>query len=282
MKTPWIIPLVLCAACGGHQPTEQKKDTVPDTPKVVKHIAADTPIVEPVAKMMDTVVSRPGKTLVFTTDLNYDSIPDTISLRTLARDPLAYDNITVSIAHHGRQSFKSASNWYQVDNDFPQANTDTNFTRYFYLARNGTETLLVLFGWVGEVERSEFAIIRINDNRPRLVFDQNHWKDNFIEVVRFVRDMDGDGRFEFGYGHLTEGISGPEISDGIITPYNPTIVYTVDDSLILNKPMMKKFNEESYVFAGYEPTDAIKVFCPEDRTKKCYIARDLIKKQRTR
>jgi len=273
MKIKWIAPLILCMACGSHQAVEQqRKDAVPDTTKTITGVVSDSSATAPML-MKDTVREPPGPVLVFVTDLNYDSIPDTISLRTLAKDTLSYDRITVSIARYGKQSFTSASSWYQVDKDFPGGVDNAYPTSYFFLAKNGVETVLALFGWVGEVDRDEFSIIRIKDNIPRMVFDQHHWKDNFIERVEFIRDMDNDGRFEFGYGHLTDGVEGKQDGlEGFVGQYVPTLVYTIDDSLVLNKPVMKKYNQEHYIFAGYEP-GGVMIFRPNDTTKKLRVWR---------
>jgi hypothetical protein len=227
--------------------------------------------VAPVVEKEDMRKHLSGQTLVFTTDLNYDSIPDTISLRTLAKDTLSYDSITISIAHYGKRSFKSASSWSQVDKDFSGRKGNAYPTNYFFLAKNGVESVLALFGWVGETERAEFSIIRIKDNLPKMVFDQNHWEDNFIEVVAFIKDMDNDGRFEFGYRHLTDGVDGKQDGlEGFVGSYVPILVYTIDDSLVLNKSVMKKYNEEHYIFAGYEG-GGVMIFRPNDARKKLRV-----------
>jgi len=124
---------------------------------------------------------------------------------------------------------------------------------------------------VGETERAEFSIIRIKDNLPKMVFDQNHWEDNFIEVVAFIKDMDNDGRFEFGYRHLTDGVDGKQDGlEGFVGSYVPILVYTIDDSLVLNKSVMKKYNEEHYIFAGYEG-GGVMIFRPNDASKKLRV-----------
>jgi hypothetical protein len=230
----------------------------------------DSPVAAVAVSPEDTLKEPPGPARTFSTDLNYDGIPDTIYLRTLARDSLVYDSITVSITRYGKRSFYCAQDWFQVDGDFPgfKENAYPN-TSYFFLVKNGQESLLALFGRPYETGRDAFSLIRIKDNLPKMVMDQNHWKDHFIESVVFIKDVDHDGRFDFAYRHLTEGEnSNVEEIGGMITSYSPVMVYAVDDSLVLNKTVMKKYNEEHYVFEGYRYSGDTKIFWPTDTTQK--------------
>jgi hypothetical protein len=274
MNLKWIVLILLCAACGNRPSAEQTKTiTSRDSIHSVKPaVLVDTPAGPTVPDTMmksppnEAEDSTPGPTVVFTTDLNNDSIPDTIALRTLAHDTSFYDSITISLTNYGKQSYKTPHAWFREDERFQVFNVNALPTDRFFLARNKQQSVLVLFGYNYEDGRGAFDIINIENNSIKRVFDQEQRKIS-VDFPEIVKDLDSNGRFDFAYAGITEADDCPEKLHGCITSYNPAFVYTVDDSCVLNKPLMKKYNQDTYVFAGYEYNGSIKVFCPSGKGK---------------
>jgi len=49
-----------------------------------------------------------------------------------------------------------------------------------------------------------------------------------------------------------------------LCPYH---IYTVGNNCELNKPLTRQYNEQHYVFAGFEYNENIMVFKPNDKSK---------------
>jgi hypothetical protein len=115
--------------------------------------------------------------------------------------------------------------------------------------------------------RSEFSIINIENNDIKMVFDplndNKHELD--IECPETLTDVENNGRLCFIYKTLTEFYEQAKAGD--IATYTPYFVYPVDDTCKLSKPLMKKYNERHYVFAGCNSSEKIKIFYPKSGRK---------------
>jgi len=63
--------------------------------------------------------------------------------------------------------------------------------------------------------------------------------------------------------------------DAMIGSYAPFFVYPVENNCKLNKPLMKQYNEEHYVFAGYDYNEKLRIRYPKNGSKPT-----LLKKRR--
>ena len=206
----------------------------------------------------------------YTIDLNNDGVPDTITIATSRGDLLFFDTIHISIAHFGSSTFVTDTTdpWANVDQWFLSSNTNAVVTGRFFVASTKLQSVLLLFGDLdGAGERSNFSIIDIEANKPKLVLNQNQ-RHLAIEAPLGLRDVDSDGRFEFIYRQILEYNGAPDTLGGKIGGYCPYFVYTVDSACVLNRPLTKRYNETHYVFAGYSSDENIKVFYPNDDSRE--------------
>ena len=258
-----ILAAVLAAAC--HNTPSPAPRTNPDT--VVQ--TGEKPLAAATANpwhRVDTAATSKGEPDTFFVDLNDDGIPDTISLSRPRLHYHTFTDITLSIRGHAKQTFTVADTsqpWMDFDENFTDADSDAVQTQQFLLRKAKSQTLLVLSGGLYPTgPRQGLTIIKLEHGNAKLVFDQipQHL---YLESVH-LRDLDHDGRFELLDNHIFYYDARADTLDGTIGPYNPVYVYTIDDSFFLNKPLMKKYNEERSIFAGYERTDSIKVWYPNN------------------
>jgi hypothetical protein len=266
-------PLLLATACHNTPAAavQAKADTLSSVtkPQTDSSVAATPAVTIPQG---DTTPVPKAKPRIYTVDLDGDGINDTVALTPAASDTNPFFSaITLAINGHPGQTFTvtdTTQPWTDIDDGFADADSNAAGTRQFFLRRTQSYALLLLFGYIGETGREGFSIIRIHNNEAKMVLDKasQHLP---IENVDFLRDLDGDGRFELATDYTIEfdGLA-HEGLDGLIGPYSPTYIFTIDDSCFLNKPLMKKYNKENYLFAGYEFSDGIKVYYPNDRSKK--------------
>jgi hypothetical protein len=210
----------------------------------------------------------------FVLDLNGDGLLDTISLTLSPSDTNYFIAVGIAIQGYHRQSFRvadTAKPWTDFDDWFADSSANAVHTRRFFVQKGVANTVLLLFGYIGEGgSRDGFTIIRIEHNEARQVLDQitQHLD---IENVLSLRDLDNDGRFELICNYTFQFDGSPDTLGGLVGRYNPYYVYTIGDTCLLNKPLMRRYNQENYVFAGYEFSEEIKVFYPDDRTKRPWL-----------
>ena len=204
-------------------------------------------------------------------DLNGDGLPDTISLILEPKDTNYFTAVGIAIKGYGRRWFQvadTANPWTDYDDWFADSGANAVHTRRFVLRKGATDAVLLLFGSIDETSvREGFTVIEIEHNEARQVLDQftQHLD---IENVLSLRDLDSDGRFELICSHTFEFDGSPDTLGGLVGPYNPYYVYTIGDTCFLNQRLMRRYNQEKYLFAGYEFSDKIRVFYPDDRSQK--------------
>ena len=200
-------------------------------------------------------------------DLNSDRRSDTISIYSSLKDSSSFNKIVIAIAKVGRQSFQARNEWTTVDSTFLSHNENLAQSNKVFLYKAKTHAIILLFGVLdGAGYREDFSIISIKNNRSLLVFDKTA-SDQDIEMPITLTDIDHDNRTEFIFRNFGELYKEVDSLNADIGTYNPYFVYTIDSGLVLNKPLTRKYNEDNYVFAGYQYSEKIKVLYPRDKSR---------------
>jgi hypothetical protein len=214
-------------------------------------------------------VFRPLKPIV--SDLNNDNILDTISLSSSLQDSSSFNRISFSISGFGNQTFLAKNSWTDVDSKFLLTNRNTISSNKLYLLKSKENSVILLFGYLdGAGYRENFSIINIKDNKPKMVFDRGE-NDVDIEVPIKLSDIDKDGRTDFVFRNLFELYEEVDSLKADIGTYSPYLVYTIDNDCKLNETLTKKYNEDNYVFAGYEYSEKIKILYPRNGGKPSVV-----------
>ena len=213
---------------------------------------------------------RITRTLV--ADLNNDHRPDTIRLISNLADWNSFNRISISLNGYGKTTFKARDYWTVVDSDFLAENKNAIHTKLLFLKSTRVHAVILLFGALdGAGYRAEFSIINIEKNKVKMVFDAlNDGNDEpDIEAPLELTDLAHDGRLCFAYTTLHEYSKQVKLNGktGMLGSYTPMLVYRVDDSCKLNKPLSKAYMEKNYVFAGFNYSETIDIFYPDDRSK---------------
>jgi hypothetical protein len=202
-------------------------------------------------------------------DLNNDGRKDTIVLSSSLPDNTMFNRISVLLTGSDAYVYTAKHGWTNVDPDFLVENRNAIRSKKVFLSKAKGQAVLLLFGVLTDAGyREEFSIIHIKDNKARMVFD--HMQDDIdVEIPKTLRDLDNDGRMDFVFTGYREVI-GPSPADslsGTIEVYCPYWVYTIDTDCTLNKVLTRKFNEDNYVFAGFDYSEEIGVFIPANGGK---------------
>jgi hypothetical protein len=204
----------------------------------------------------------------FSANLNDDSIPDTLRLYTSTADTDSYDVLKIILAGYETQTFRTEYPWTYVDKWFEDSAINVLSTRRLLVSKWKSQTVLLLFGSPDEVgDGSNFCIVNIENNRVVMVLDQIR-RHIDVEVPLRLTDLNRDGRPEFIYRQRFEFNGRPDTLDGKIGTYSPYFVYTVDSNCTLNKPLTIKYNQDHYVFAGFNYDEDIEIFYPNDTAKR--------------
>ena len=201
---------------------------------------------------------------VIVTDLNHDNIKDTVTLFRSAKECYfcTYDIIRVSLTGGVSKTFNARYGWEKVDKKFWQSHPNSINTDQLFLAWTDSQSVLLLFGHMGEY-RFEFSMINIENNDVRMAFD-HLYEEIDVGIPVDLTDMDNDGRLDFIFTTYREGTGSADLN-GTCEFYCPFWVHTISDSCAFNKPLTKKYNEEHYVFAGFDYNEKIIVFRPSNR-----------------
>lgn len=201
----------------------------------------------------------------YVTDLNNDGIPDTIRLSSSSKEKDEFKRITISLTGFGEQTFIAKESWAIVDTAFLLNNKNEINSKFIFFKRNPLHSVILLFGTQdGDGYREEFSIINIENNNIKMVFDDV--EDQDVELPNKLTDLDNNGRLDFVYRIMFE--FSRQLKDGDIGSYRPYFVYTISDTCNLNKLLMKQYNQQKYVFAGYQYSESINIFYPHNKSKK--------------
>jgi len=204
----------------------------------------------------------------FYVDLNNDGKTDTIILSSSLPQRGNFNKLTIKLAGYTKQTFVAKDYWTDVDKWFLDSNRNSLNTKMLFLKKTATQTVILLFGEIdGAGYRGEFSIINIENDQIKMVFDDGNSHNSGIDIEHPVKlaALEPDGRLCFiytEYGEFDE-----QLNNAMIGTYSPFFIYPVNDSCKLNKPLMKKYNEQHYVFAGYKYSENIRIRYPNNGGK---------------
>lgn len=205
---------------------------------------------------------------IFILDLNNDNILDTILLSSSRTDKTSFNNISISLTGFVRKSYSAKNNWTVIDKKFLEKNKNIINTDKIFLNRGKLSTDILLFGILDDGGyREDFTIISIKNNNIEMIFDKSD-ADVDIEIPISLTDLDDDGRNEFIFRNMFELYEKVDSLNADVGVYSPYLVYSIDKDFKLNKVLTKKYNDENYVFAGYNYSEKIKILYPRDKKKK--------------
>lgn len=260
MNFKWLIVGLFAISCWN----QSSSSTIPrcvlhpqDAARALSAAAIDTP--HPMSKI-------PVHSQYFTSDLNGDQKPDTITIVSSIGDTVTFDTIHISITNFGSRTFYTDTTypWTTVDDRFLDSNRNALPTNKLFMGKSKIQSVLLLFGDISAAGyRDNFSIINIEGSASKLVLNQNE-RHLFIEAPLSLKDLDGDGRLDFLYRQIFEYNGKPDTLGGKIGTYSPYFVYTVDSTCVLNRSLTILYNKEHYVFAGFKYDESIDVFYPND------------------
>lgn len=198
------------------------------------------------------------------TDLNNDGKIDTIILSDNGSDG-SFNRITLKLAGFQKQSFKAKQYWADFDTLFLKKNKNLVHSNLLFVKKTDKHTAILLSGGTdGAGYCIEFSIINIENNQVKMVFD--HTNDAVdVELPTELTDLENNGRLDFIYRITFQCTT--VLKKGMVCAYSPYYVYTVDDSCKLNKPLMKAYNLKHYIFDGYEYSENISIYYPNDNSR---------------
>ncbi|SEN56378.1 hypothetical protein SAMN04488505_11183 [Chitinophaga rupis] len=221
-------------------------------------VKIDTPVVA-------TAIREDVERVIY--DLNNDNRPDTITLTTppAEGDPGLFQTITISFNGMHQQSFKAKDVWDLVDSSFLAVTKNEVPSKQVFIHKEPGQTLIFLFGYIYGAGRGEFSIIRIRDNKAKLVFDDH--LDNPLQLT----DFDNDGKAELLGRNEGEMYMDIDSINARIGVYFPFYIYSFKDSCIIDETMTQQYNEDNYVWAGLKYREDIKVAYPNDGSRPYII-----------
>ena len=203
----------------------------------------------------------------YLTDLNNDGKIDTITLSSSTKDKDAFDRVSISIAGFKKHTFNAKYGWALVDEAFLKHNKNQLTSKYLYLKKTDLQTVILLFGTLdGAGYREEFSIINIENNNVKMVFGKAD-QGAAVESPISLGTLKHSERLNFVSRNIGEFGSYVKEKNADVGNYIPYFVYTISDHCKLNKPLMKQYNQEHYVFAGYEFSDKIQILNPRNSGK---------------
>jgi hypothetical protein len=206
-------------------------------------------------------------------DIDNDHKTDTITLSTSLKEPTSFNKISVNLSSGVKSSFVARDSWTLVDKSFLDSNKNLANSDFLFLKKTNKHTVILLFGILdGAGYREEFSIINIEDGNIKMVFDHSN-EDIDVEVPTTLTDLQHNGRLCFIYQgiHELDGYSNKLAKErGMpdLGSYTPYFVFPVKNICKLNKPLTKKYNEDHYVFAGFNYSETIEILYPADKKKK--------------
>ena len=180
---------------------------------------------------------------VIAADLNHDGKQDTIRLNYVSVDnePGKFDSISIELTDIGQFGFTFAGGgWDSIDESFLHNNKNDIKSNLVFVKTQGRNSIILLFGYEYGSGR-ECSLLKVEGKKASLLFSAD------LQEPKELKDMDHDGYLEMVALQSTEAIS----DEKYIYAYSPYFVYTITDSMRINKPLMKRYNEENYIFAGY-------------------------------
>ncbi|MDV6169928.1 hypothetical protein R1T16_15935 [Flavobacterium sp. DG1-102-2] len=198
----------------------------------------------------------PFETII--TDLNNDSIPDTIaiSMPPVEGDPGQFRKINISLGTAGRNTFTAKDAWDDIDTTFLKNNANAVKSKRIFVYKENDTSYIVLFGFTYGSGRDELDVIAVTGSK--LIQLAN---DNIQNPIQFA-DLDNDGKAELICRNDYEIFNTDRKTKGDIGTYSPYMVYKCENVLYLDKKLSETYNKQHYVWAGYKYNQHIKVLYP--------------------
>lgn len=234
MKLSCIILALILISCNlNNRTTESSKPTQ----KIIKYDLSNDQIVD-----------------LISFDLNNDNIVDTIYfLNQPKNDPGKFTKLFLSLTNKDTLSLTNIEAWDTIN--FTSANhTNSNLV---YINQNKKSTHLFLSGFQYSCCPRKLTIIGITKNKLKPIYHKDF---NVSEIV----DINKDGKLEIiGRDSFISYYDFDKKSNSEIGTYVPFEVYSLSpNKLIISYELTKKYNENNYVFAGYEYSETVKVGYP--------------------
>jgi hypothetical protein len=238
-------------------------------------ILLTTPLFAWPQRVKKNVIYKPIKS--FFLDLNNDGKIDTVSISASALETgYNFNRILIKLAGFPKKTFTAKDGWGDIDHWFLDSNENLVHSKQVFIKKTPLQTVIIVSGGTdGAGNGGEFSIINIENNQIKMVFDDNGELD--VELPSKLIDLKNDGRLDFIYKDLIQVYKAAK--GGMIGTYMPYFVYPVTDTCKLDTGLMKFYNKNHYVFAGFKFSDKIQIYYPNDRKRKprvWYIPKNLL------
>jgi hypothetical protein len=130
-------------------------------------------------------------------------------------------------------------------------------SRYVLLQKIDSAYYISLFGAQYGCCPRDLTILQVDRSGIKKIF-----KDAF-EVKKISKSQAGEIKY-FGIESYSEALHPIDSLDILLFTYNPTLVYNLKNGFKFDSLATQKYNEENYVFAGFNYKGEIKVAFPKD------------------
>ncbi len=196
---------------------------------------------------------------VLSHDINDDGKPDSIYLlEPSLGDPGIFNKILFRI-NDDTTSFEGETAWdtlsWKADNN--QINSEKLF-----LTKSDNINYLLISGTQYGCCPVQTTIFALSNRQPKRIFDKEF-------EVSAIKDIDGDGTLEIiGSSSFSQASQRIDSIDGHLGTYSPYKVYElVKGKIQIDYEKSKKYNQENYLFAGYEYSEEIPIVYYRDGRK---------------
>lgn len=202
-------------------------------------------------------------------DLNNDGRVDIITLRSSLKEKGLFNQVTISITGFKKQTFNARYSWTFIDKHFLNVNKNALNSEDIYIKKTKLQSVILLFGTLdGAGYREEFSIINVENDSVKMVFGKSNQNSEFeVQNPITLGTLNYGERLNFVFRYIGEFGAYIKERNADVSTYIPYFVYTISNDCKLNKPLMKKYNQKHYVFAGYEFSEKIQILNPRNGSK---------------
>ncbi|WP_053406458.1 hypothetical protein [Persicobacter sp. CCB-QB2] len=156
-------------------------------------------------------------------------------------------------------SFQGETAW---DTIFWTAKNNEISSDKLFLTRSEEVNYLLLSGTQYSCCPVQTTIFALTDKLPKIVFDQEF-------QVSSIEDLDGNGTLEIiGSSSFVQAFQEIDSIDAELGTYSPFKVYEmVEGKVLLDYGKSKRYNQENYLFAGYDYSEDLPVVYYRDGRK---------------
>lgn len=236
MRTPLITVLIVAASCSNERKSDRPTHEAQDT------IAKEATVSQKAERVVETI----NFPTAFFTDiiLTADRLVNEIEQASFNKIVLKKNEELVFELYDEDAYDTLERRAVQIKNEVNSKNV--------LLQRVGETYFLTLFGaWYGCCPR-ELTVLKIDKTGVKKIF-----KDSF-EVDMIKLSESGQTQY-FGYDSFGESIGYVDSLNVELYTYNPIFVYRLGETFELDSAETRKYNEDHYVFAGFDYTDDVVV-----------------------